>query len=224
MDILYKSRDVIVINKPAGIPTQSDKSGDLDALTVTSEMLSQSGEKSELWLVHRLDRVVGGVLLFARTKAACAYISELIQKGKLEKRYFAIAEGTPKEGEYTDFLYKDSAKGKAFAVERERRGVKEARLICNPIKSVTTERGVYTLVEILLITGRFHQIRVQLASRGTPIVGDGKYGSHDNKAPMPALMSHRVTLKLKSENIDVRALPDRNVYPWSLFDAEDFDI
>ena len=203
MEILYKDKNLIAINKPAGIPVQPDPTLDKDAMSLCTEILLSQGESGALWLVHRLDRVVGGTVVFARNKRTAASLSELFSAQSTDKEYLAIVEGRAEGGVLEDFLYKDAAKGKAFIVDRKRAGVKEAKLEYTPISTADTERGVYTLVRVKLHTGRFHQIRAQLSSRGMPIVGDGKYGSHDNRAKMPALFSSRLgfTLGTKSYNI-----------------------
>jgi len=205
------------------MPVQPDPTADKDALTLTGEMLSEMGEASALWLVHRLDRVVGGTVVFARNKRTAAALSELFSSQNTEKEYLAIVEGVAEGGVLEDLLYKDSAKGKAFVVDRKRAGVKEARLEYAPIATADTERGVYTLVRVKLHTGRFHQIRAQLSHRGTSIVGDGKYGSHDNRAKMPALFSSRLSFSVFGRNYDIKKSPDKESYPWSLFDEVNYD-
>ena len=217
MKILFKNKDFIAICKPASVPTQSDKSGDEDALSLTRDELESRREPSDLWLVHRLDRVVGGVVVFARNKQAAAEISVLVGTEGAEKEYIAVVEGAANGGILTDYIYKDSAKGKAFVADSSRRSAKKAILEYVPIESVETEKGIRTLVKVKLHTGRFHQIRVQFASRKMPIVGDGKYGSHDNRAKMPALFACRLAFNTKNEKIDVTQMPDTDKYPWSLF-------
>ena len=223
MEILYKDKNLIAINKPAGIPVQPDPTSDKDAMSLCAEILSSQGESDLLWLVHRLDRVVGGTVVFARNKRTAAALSELFSAQSTDKEYLAIVEGSAEGGVLEDFLYKDAAKGKAFVVDRKRAGVKEAKLEYTPISAADTERGVYTLVRVKLHTGRFHQIRAQLSSRGMPIVGDGKYGSHDNRAKMPALFSSRLGFTLNGKSYDIKKSPDKESYPWSLFDEANYD-
>ena len=223
LDIMYKNKNLVVVYKPAGMPTQSDTSGDMDAMSMTRDELSRLGEPSELWLVHRLDRVVGGLVVFARNKRTAAKLSELVGGHGMEKEYLAVVEGRADGGILQDYIYKDSAKGKAFVVDKARKGAKMAELEYSAIAEADTERGIYTLVKIKLHTGRFHQIRVQFASRRMSLVGDGKYGSHDNKSKMPALFAARLAFKTENEEADVRRLPDINEYPWSLFDKENYE-
>ena len=223
LDIMYKNKNLVVVYKPPGMPAQSDTSGDADAMSMTSRELSRLGEPSELWLVHRLDRVVGGLIVFARNKRTAANLSELVGGNGMEKEYLAVVEGRAEGGILQDYIYKDSAKGKAFVVDKARKGAKMAELEYSAIAEADTERGIYTLVKIKLHTGRFHQIRVQFASRRMSLVGDGKYGSHDNKSKMPALFAARLAFKTENEEADVRRLPDINEYPWSLFDKENYE-
>lgn len=220
MEMLFKNKNIVVIYKPSGMPSQSDISGDPDAMTLTSSELKKNGDASALWLIHRLDRTVGGLLVFARNKNTAARLSELVGGNGMEKEYVAVVDGKADGGFLSDFIYKDSAKGKAFIAKSERRGVKKAELEYTGIASYNTESGVKTLVRIKLYTGRFHQIRVQFASRGIPITGDGKYGSRDNNAKTPALFAFHLAFNMQGEAVDIKKLPDADKYPWSLFDME----
>ena len=144
-------------------------------------------------------------MVFARTKAAAAQFSRLIQEGKLIKEYVALVHGTPPEnGDWQDLLWKDSQKNKVFVVKRERKGVKSARL-----EFVRLQAGDPSLVRIRLHTGRSHQIRVQFASRGFPLVGDHKYGSRD-EATAPMLFSCKLTFSYQGKELSFEQLP-----PWA---------
>ena len=211
--IVYKDENVAVIIKPVGMPSQSDPTGDKDAMTATSELLASQGENGALWLVHRLDRNVGGLLAFARNKKSAAELSKIIQNGIFSKKYIAVCHGEAKEGEYRDFLYKDTATNKAYVVKTERRGAKEARLELSRLATAEDK----SLVHVTLDTGRFHQIRAQLSSRGNSLVGDKKYGSKDAKRRTPCLFSREISVCLFGKKISVTALPDIEEYPWNLF-------
>ena len=142
-------------------------------------------------------------MVYARTKAAAAALSKAVQENTMVKEYVAMVHGTPPEtGDWEDFLFKDSRKNKVFAVKKERKGVKYARLEFNRLTS-----GETSLVHIRLHTGRSHQIRVQFSSRGFPLVGDHKYGSRD-ESTAPMLFSCRITLPWKGETKVFEALPD----------------
>ena len=220
MKILFKDRAVVVIEKPIGTPSQSDPSGAPDAMSLTSEALRNMGERDSLWLVHRLDRVVGGVLAFARTREAAAILSAEIAEKSAIKEYFAVVEGAPVGGVLEHLIIKDARQSKAFIVDRSRAGVKTARLEYRTIATVETERGARTLVRVRLHTGRFHQIRAQLSHVHAPIVGDGKYGSRDGLARVPALFAASLCFALRDRKYKVDALPPLESYPWSLFAPE----
>ena len=222
MEILYKSKNAVVIYKEAGVPSQSDPSGDADAMTLTSEHLRSLGENPNLWLIHRLDRVVSGLLVFARNKKYAAILSEYVKDRLLTKEYYAVVDGETADAALENLIYRDSRAGKAFIVDKERKDVKRARLSYVTLATADTEKGKKSLVYVTLDTGRFHQIRAQLSYTGHPITGDGKYGSHDNKAKKIALMASHLAVELPDEKIDVSRRPDLDSYPWSLFSADDY--
>ena len=194
MDILYEDRDVAVLVKPVGLDAQA---------AVPAALEAQLG--GTFYPVHRLDLNVGGVMVYARTKQAAASLSRAIQEGQMVKEYVAMVHGTPPEtGDWEDLLFKDSAKNKVFVVGRMRGGVKKARLEYRLLRA-----GETSLVRIRLHTGRSHQIRVQFASRGYPLVGDHKYGSRD-EAGAPMLFSCRLTFPHRGKTRSFEAYP-----PWA---------
>ncbi len=215
IDIAYKSKNFIVVNKPAGMPSQPDPSSDLDAMTSVSDMLKSIGERDELFLVHRLDRPVGGALVFARNKRAAAEISSILTTTEFKKEYLAVVEGIATGGTLVDYIYKDSAKSKAFVKIKPHGSAKYAELDYYPI--LTSEE--HTLVRVKLKTGRFHQIRAQFSSRGMPLVGDGKYGSRDCVAKAPALFAVSLEFSCMGEDVRVTLKPDKSTYPWSEFQS-----
>ena len=192
MQILYSDRDLVACIKPVGLDSETE------APAVLKEILGGA-----LFPIHRLDKNVGGVMVYARTKAAAASLSKAVQEGLMVKEYVALVHGTPPEhGDWEDYLFKDSRKNKVFAVKKERKGVKYARLEFDRLIA-----GAQSLVHIRLHTGRSHQIRVQFSSRGFPLVGDHKYGSRD-AATAPMLFSCRITLPWHGETRIFEALPD----------------
>ena len=192
MRILYQDKNIAVCVKPVGLDAQADVPAAL------SEALG-----GDFLPVHRLDQNVGGVMVYARTKEAAGKLSAAIQSGAMIKEYVAMVHGTPPEqGDWEDWLFKDSSKNKVFVVKKERKGVKKARL-----EFARLREGETSLVRIRLHTGRSHQIRVQFASRGYPLVGDHKYGAKDD-APTPMLFSCRLTFPWAGKSVAFEAYPD----------------
>ncbi len=191
MEILYSDKDIAVCVKPVGLDSEH---------TLPDALVQTLG--GEIYPIHRLDKNVGGVMVFARTKTAAAALSKTVQEGTMVKEYVALVHGTPPEqGDWTDLLFKDSQKNKVFVVKKERRGVKKARLEFTRLTA-----GEPSLVRIRLHTGRSHQIRVQFSSRGFPLVGDHKYGSRDERKE-PMLYSCQVSFPWKKETRVFSSLP-----------------
>ncbi len=221
--ILYKSENALIAQKPAGVPSQSDKSGDDDIMTLLSSQLSALGESGQLYLINRLDRVVGGLMLLARTKAAAASLSSLVSGEGVGKEYYAVLEGAlsssglSPEGELVDHLFKDSRFSRAVICQKGRAGAKEARLRYKALAQEHLGDRCYTLISVKLVSGRFHQIRAQFSHRALPIAGDRKYGAADRSAAFPALYSHKISVMLGKERIGAESPPPLDEHPWSLF-------
>ena len=225
ISIVCKTRDFVVINKPVGVPSQSDPSGDIDAMSACSRLLSELGEKNtKLYLIHRLDRVVGGLMVFARSSAVAAKLSAAVAKREMIKEYFAVLEGDcDAEGTLCDYIYKDARLGKAFVIPKSRNGVKYAELSYNLLERVSLEGKTLSLVRVRLNTGRFHQIRAQFSSRRMPLVGDKKYGSRDTKSKMPALFATGLEFSLYGKDERFFVAPEIENYPWNLFAKNNFE-
>ncbi len=223
IEILSKTVDYVIIYKPAGIPSQSDPGGDPDAMTLCSRILCEMGESDSLYLIHRLDRVVGGLMVFARNKKSAADLSMQVADHSFEKYYYAVVHGKAEGGVLFDYLYKDAKLGKAFVTDRARAGVKAAELEYRTLDSVERDGEWVSLVKIKLKTGRFHQIRAQFASRQMSLIGDKKYGSRDFKAKMPSLFATEIGFKNKGKEVRASRLPSLSDYPWSLFAEEKYD-
>ena len=169
IEILYRSHDLLICVKPAGVLSQSGTSGQKSMISLLE---SQTG--CRVYPVHRLDREVGGVMVYALSRTAAGNLSQQIQSGQMVKEYLAVTNGIPpqSEGLLTDLLFHDRVRNKTYVVDRKRKGVKEARLMYRVLETSQSQ----SLIHVRLLTGRTHQIRVQFASRGTPLSGDGKYG------------------------------------------------
>ena len=192
MTILHCDRDLAVCIKPVGMDSEAE---------VPEALKAELG--GDIFPIHRLDKNVGGVMVYARTKSAAATLSKAVQEGSMIKEYVALVHGTPPEtGDWEDLLFKDSRKNKVFVVKKERKGVKFARLEYRTLRG-----GAQSLVHIRLHTGRSHQIRVQFANRGFPLVGDHKYGSRDN-ATAPMLFSCRIRFPWKGNELIFESQPD----------------
>ncbi|MBR5515680.1 MAG: RNA pseudouridine synthase [Clostridia bacterium] len=191
MKILYFDNDIIVCVKPVGIDSEKG---------MPHELKKEFG--GEIFTLHRLDLNVGGVMVYARNKKTAAELSGVIQNNAMKKEYIARVHGTPPEkGEWEDLLWKDSKRNKVYVVDRERKGVKKAKL-----EFLTLNKGELSEVLVLLHTGRSHQIRVQFASRGYMLAGDHKYGARDDiKAPM--LWSFRLSFPYKNKLVSFEEKP-----------------
>ena len=192
MEILYSDSRFAVCVKPVGVDSEHD---------MPAALAQALG--GEVFPIHRLDKNVGGVMVYARSKKAAAALSKAVQDGAMVKEYVAMVHGTPPEqGDWQDLLFKDSTKNKVFVVKKERKGVKKARLEFHRLQG-----GDASLVRIRLHTGRSHQIRVQFSDRGFPLLGDHKYGARDEHSA-PMLFSCCVSFPLEGKDYRFEALPD----------------
>ena len=209
--ILFRDAQILVCLKPAGVLSEGDG---MPALL--AEFCRAQGEPDGIWPVHRLDRDVGGVMVYARTAEAAAALSSEVSCRRLEKEYLAVAGGVPEEsaGTMRDLLFKDSSKNRSYVVRRMRKGVREAVLQYETLE-LSPEKDA-SLVRILLETGRSHQIRVQFASRQLPLLGDRKYGGRPGTGI--ALWAHRLrfTHPVTGETMCFSAPPPESA-PWTAF-------
>ena len=175
LPVLFEDNHLLVVDKPAGMPSQPDRTGDPDVLTIGKAIIKERYNKPGavfLGLVHRLDRPASGVMVLARTSKSASRLSEQFREKTIRKTYLALVEGTPVKGDmYEDWMLKD--RERVQVVEKGTRGAKKANL---QIKDVV-RFGPVSLVRIILETGRSHQIRVQFSERGHPLVGDFRYRS-----------------------------------------------
>jgi len=209
--VIYDNAGCLVCIKPAGIPSEGD------GVSMVSMLSAQTGK--QIYPVHRLDTQTSGAMVFAYKQEEAARLSRLIQEKKeFRKEYLAIVEGRPENagGVFEDLLYFDRSKNKSFVVTKARSGVKEASLEYCAEGTAEYEGKPCTLVRIVLHTGRTHQIRVQFASRGMPVAGDRRYGSH-LKCPL-ALHSFRIGFPDKKGNMLMFEAERPSGLPWELFE------
>ena len=177
IEILFEDNHLLAVNKPAGLLSQEDYSGQPDLLALCKEYLKRKYNKKGnvfLGLLHRLDKPVGGVMLFAKTSKAASRISEQIRKRSIKKKYYTVVEGvSPQNGMLQDYLLKNSQTNTVSVVSSKNKNAKKAELIYQRHQVASN----LSLLDVTLITGRPHQIRVQLSHLGYPIHGDQKYGS-----------------------------------------------
>ncbi len=216
--VLYEDRNILICEKPVGQPSQPDPShaDGSDLLTCAQNWRNLCGYTGQIYLVHRLDTATGGAILFAKDRESAAKLGGMVVGKQISKQYLAVVHGTltPEKGRMIDLLYHDKAQNKAFVVKTPRNGVKEARL---SYRTLAQSDGC-SLLEVILETGRTHQIRAQLSHAGHPLLGDGKYGSRE-KGCTTALWATRLGVihPMTKRLVEVQSNPPKG-YPWSLFD------
>ena len=212
IQVIKETEDYIVVCKPHGMESEHE---------VPSVLAMQEPDRSAsaYYCVHRLDQSASGLIIYARNKAASAALSAQIRDGLLEKEYYVVVTGTPasSSGTYTDYLFHDRRAHKAYPVKHMRKGVKKASLSYRVLEVIREGSETWSLIAVKLETGRFHQIRVQFASRGMPLIGDGKYGSRV-KAGYPALFCRmlRFSDPTDSGTVECKTLPEE-AFPWQRF-------
>lgn len=209
MEIIYLDKSLIVCVKPAGV-LSTDEPGGLPAL-----LRRQLGdENGDIRTVHRLDRVVSGLMVLARSAEAASALSRQIREGMFEKEYLAVAHGQAEEKwRMEDLMYRDKARKMSFVTAQPGKGVQEARL---EYERLDAAEG-FSLVRVRLLTGRTHQIRCQFASRGLPLAGERKYSGLEDACPL-ALFSHFLSFLHPDtgEPAHFRVFPPKE-YPWDFF-------
>lgn len=213
MELLIEDKHIAVCFKPAGVLSQSGDGRDM--ISMLNEHFAQNGEKAQAYPVHRLDRETAGLMVYAKTSAAAAALSKQAEQNLIKKRYYAVVKGSPaeKSGVLKDLLFRDKQKNKTYTVRRMRKGVREASLEYE----VIGESGGFSLLDILLHTGRTHQIRVQFSSRKMPLFGDGRYGGGSGSL---ALFAHTLELAhpVSGEKLSFSKKPDMSTEPWNKFE------
>ncbi len=214
MEILFQDNSIAVCLKPAGVVSQSTEGGK-DMISLLNAVFAENGENAKAYPVHRLDRETAGLMVYAKNSKAAAALSNQAEQNCIKKHYYAVVQGVPdeKRGILKDLLFRDKQKNKTYTVKRMRKGVREASLEYN----VMAEKEGIALLDILLHTGRTHQIRVQFASRKLPLCGDGKYGGGSGRL---ALFAHTLEFvhPVSGETMSFSSKPDKSEYPWNQFD------
>ncbi len=225
VNILYEDNQIVVIVKPQNMPSAPDESGDEDALTFVKNYIKEKYNKpgeAYIGLVHRLDRPTGGVMVFARTSKAAARLSSQLQDGTMKKTYYAICNDCPKDksGRLVNYLKKDSKENIVKIVSQGETNAKRAEL-----EYKVLVRGETSLLEVNILTGRSHQIRVQLAGIGCPLVGDNKYGKDKTRASKKlGLWAGRLEFvhPVTKEKMVFVAPPELSSEPWKDFYIEKY--
>ena len=213
LQVIYEDNHLLVIFKPAGMPSQEDASKALDVITAGKKYLKDKYNKPGnvfCGLVHRLDRPVSGLMVLAKTSKAAARLTTQFQSKDILKEYHCVVKGYPSLGLYEDFLYKDKKTNTTIVSNKG----KKAQLLVEDVRY----ENPYSLVKIHLITGRSHQIRVQMASRNMPIVNDHRYNKEAKVNNDIALFANKISLihpTLKTPLTFELDLP--TTYPWNLF-------
>lgn len=225
MDILFEDNHLIVVSKPQNVPSQADSSGDEDMLSMVKEYIKEQKQKPGnvfVGLVHRLDRPTGGVMAFAKTSKCASRLAEQIVDGSFEKIYFAVVIGTPRErqGKLVHYLRKDETTNMVEVVPALTEGAKKAEMEYSVLES----KEDFSLVRIKLLTGRSHQIRVQMKAIGNPLFGDVKYGGE--KAKKGRLNLFAVELRfmhpITKNQMVFRVYPPENIQAWRLFSLDKY--
>jgi 23S rRNA pseudouridine1911/1915/1917 synthase len=219
-EILYEDNHIIAINKKSSQIVQGDKTGDEPLVELLKKFIKERDSKPGdvfLGIVHRLDRPVGGVIIFAKTSKALSRMNDLFRTGDINKTYLAIVKNAPPKQHdvLTHYLLRNEERNKSYAYDFRMKHTKEARLEY----TVIGKSDNYILLKIRLFTGRHHQIRSQLAAIGSPVKGDLKYGfDRSNKDASISLIAYSITFvhPVKKETVNITApLPDTDI--WSVF-------
>lgn len=228
LDIIYEDKHIIALEKPPKIPSQSDKTGDKDIMTIINEYFNQKYPEAKehyVGLIHRLDRPVGGVMIFAKTKESNKKLSEQVREKNIKKQYVAVVCGSTAltHSKLTDYLWKNERLNVSKVVSKGTNNAKEAILEYDILETINTDDfGTLSLIRINLCTGRHHQIRVQLANINLPIWGDTKYNKEFAKVKewtQIALWAESIEFKhpIKAKNnYKITSVP-LNQYPFILF-------
>ncbi|MFR6021797.1 MAG: RluA family pseudouridine synthase [Clostridia bacterium] len=219
LKVIYEDNHIIVVEKIPNVPSQSDKTGDIDMLTMVKQYIKEKYNKPGnvyLGLVHRLDRPVGGIMIFAKTSKAASRLSDQVREKVFKKKYLAVVDGKieNKSGTLEDYLYKDERNNISKVVNKDKKNAKLAKLDYEVIKYDEVKK--LSLVKVNLHTGRHHQIRVQLSNFGHSIFGDQKYGTR-GQGKQIALWAYELTINhpITKEEMTFKDFPE-SVGTWCI--------
>ena len=221
LKVLYEDNHIIVVEKPVNIPSQGDKTGDIDMLTIIKQYIKEKYQKPGevyLGLVHRLDRPTGGVMVFAKTSKAASRLSEQVREKQMHKKYLCIVDGKMEKEKdtFTDYLLKNEKTNTSRVVSKENKNAKEAVLDYEVVKY--DEETNLSVVKVNLHTGRHHQIRVQFSSRNHSLYGDQKYGTR-GRGKQLTLWAYSLSIihPTKQERMEFETYPEK-IGSWKILE------
>lgn len=225
LNVLYEDNQIVVVLKPQNVPTMADESKDEDMLSRVKAYIKEKYNKEGeafVGLVHRLDRPTGGIMVFARNSKSAKRLSEQFQTHSVEKIYYAVVNGVvkTKSEKLTNYLKKDEKENIVKIVPMSETGAKKAELVYNYLE----DDGKVSLVEVKILTGRSHQIRLQMANIGHSLVGDVKYGKEKGRTSNLGLWAGKLSFDhpTTKERMVFVACPDESVSPWNKFNMEKY--
>lgn len=220
LQIVYEDNHLIVVVKPQNVPSQADSSHDEDMLTMVKDYIKKTYNKTGnvfVGLIHRLDRPTGGLMVFAKTSKSASRLSEAIRNGEVEKKYLAVTVGTPKyrTNRLENYLKKDEKNNIVTIVPQLEEGAKRAELVYK----VLDNNDKLSLVEVQILTGRSHQIRVQMSLIGNPVFGDVKYHGDIVKGWNLALWAYKLEFEhpVSHKMLKFISYPPEEEIPWKYF-------
>ncbi|MDE6583168.1 MAG: RNA pseudouridine synthase [Clostridia bacterium] len=225
LNVIYEDNQIVVVIKPQNVSTQADVSGDEDMLSMVKAYIKEKYNKEGeafIGLVHRLDRPTGGIMVFARNSKSAKRLSEQFASHTTEKVYYAVTNGVVKvkSQKLVNYLKKDEKENVVKIAPMSEKGVKKAELVYN----VLEDNGKESLLEVKILTGRSHQIRVQLANIGHSLVGDVKYGKEKGRTSNLGLWAGKLTFThpTTKEKMVFIACPNETEKPWNKFKLEKY--
>ena len=223
LQILYEDNHIIVVQKPQNVLSQGDETGDKSLLDMVKDYIKEKYNKPGnvyIGLVHRLDRPTGGVMVFAKTSKAAERLSAQLKSKEFSKKYFAVVIGAPKykSSRLEHFLKKDEKSNKVTVCTRSEDGAKQAIL---EYKTINSQKGI-SLLDVQILTGRSHQIRVQLSQIGNPLFGDQKYGIETPKNVNLALWAYQLSFvhPTTKKQMVFKSVPPLTSAPWNVFESD----